>query len=274
MDESGGEAGPEVLKAVIDKQYVLAALDGDRPRSLSELAAATDHAKSTVNRTVRQFEQAGLVDRQIETNQHTYTLTHLGAQLLAWYGEGLGRLGNETLFAALPPLAKLPWWIVRGGSVELADEGVATHSVFDQIIDFFDRIDRFRVVSPTLTRDVTWTYLADRIACDGLDMEMILTEAYLDTLVDRFGDSLPDLIADHDCHAMTVADTDFPYGFGIGYHDDGAELAIICYDENYYSATGTIVNDRPEAVAWAERRYDRYRDRAESRDDDVLARAH
>ncbi|MFW6436308.1 MAG: helix-turn-helix transcriptional regulator [Halococcoides sp.] len=270
MDGPGVDRGHAVLKSIIDKQYVLAALDDDQPISLSELAEATDHAKSTVNRTVRRFEEAGLLERHVETSGHTYTLTHLGAQLLEWYDEGLERLACEQLYAALPPSASLPWWVVESGSVELATATVAKHSVFDQIIAFFDRIDEFRVVAPNLTRDANWTYLADRIVEDGLDMEMILTEAYLDTLMERFGDRLPTLVADHGLDALTVADVDFPYGFGMGYYGGGSELAIISYDENYYSANGTVVSDRPEAVAWGERRYESYRERAVNRNDEVL----
>ncbi|AWB26555.1 helix-turn-helix transcriptional regulator [Halococcoides cellulosivorans] len=271
MDESGDHLDSEVLESVIDKQYVLAALDTDQPRSLADLAATTDHAKSTVNRTVRRFEDAGLVDCRVESNQHTYVLTHLGAQLLEWYDEGLGRLANRPLYEAIPPSASLPWWVVQSGSVELADATVAKHSVFDQILAFFDRIETFRVVAPNLTRDANWTYLSDRIVEKDLDMEMILTDAYLDTLMERFGDRLPMLVAEHGLDAMTVEEHDFPYGFGTGYYDGGSELALISYDENYYSANGTLVSDRPEAVAWGERRYETYRERAVNRNDDVLA---
>lgn len=272
MDGSA-DGTDRVLELIVDKYYVLDALTTAESRSLSELAAATEHAKSTVNRTVRQFEAAGLVDCEVGTSQHRYSLTRLGVEMLAWYEEGLGRLGARSLYASLPAEASLPWWIIETGSVDLADEQVASHGVFDQILAFFDRIDRFRVAAPNLTRDATWTGLADRIAEDGLDMEMILTESYLELLTERFADTLPTLIAEHDLDAMTVPDADFPYGFGIGYHDDGAEVAIICYDENYYSAIGTIVNDSPAAVTWAEHHYECHRKRADRRNADVLAAA-
>jgi predicted transcriptional regulator len=182
------------------------------------------------------------------------------------------------MFAALPPDASLPPWILNKGSISAVSDtdSAAKYQVFDQILEFISRVDRFQVVAPALTRDSTFNHLAEEALTNDLEIEVVFPDPFFDLLCDRFPQVMREIATTGNFSAYTLDDIEPPYGFGLGYREDSSgiidttELAIVCYDENHYSANGTIVTTSPAAVTWGQEQYKMYKSNSTERTSEVL----
>ncbi|WP_435319239.1 helix-turn-helix transcriptional regulator [Haloarchaeobius sp. TZWSO28] len=268
----------ELLQHLLDKHSLLRAIADEPAADLSTLTAKTGYSKSTVNRTLNELDDHGVLRTDDSKKPHTYSLTFFGRQLLSWVEEGHAHQRYQSLYDAIPADATLPSFVLTEGSVEVAtDSTIARHQVFDQILEFVSRVDRFHVVVPNLTRDGTFLHFATEVIENDLSVELVVPDQFFEFLWERFGDEMATMFRERDATAYSIPTNDIPYGFGLGYIEDedgtivDAEVAVVCYDEHYHNANGTVVTKSPQAVAWAEARYDRYRARATERTGDFLA---
>jgi hypothetical protein len=182
------------------------------------------------------------------------------------------------MYTALSADVPLPRWLCSQGSVEVAAEaGVSTHQVFDQIIHFIERVDHIRIVIPTLTNDTVFYRLADEILTTDTTIEMILSQQLMETLRIRFSDKMERICSNDENGVFELpSEEDVPYGFSIGHKHDtetdtrDGEVAIVCYGDQFYRVTGTVINQTPRAVEWAHDRYTRYRKTATDRTADIV----
>lgn len=255
-----------VLETVVDKRDVLAAIEGQASPTLDSIGEATGLSKSTVNRAVSELEGHGLVDADRSGQPHSYALTFYGAQLLDWAEDGEEHREYRRLYSSLPADADLPRWVVAGGNVAVPSDGDPLPQVFDQITATIERADRLRVVVPAMTRDRSYEQIATAVA-KGLTLESIAPQSFLSALGERFGAEFSGMLERDSVTVHTLGEVSVPYGFAIGERiADGkvvdSEMSVVCYDEQGHAVDGTLVNDDPAAVAWAEARFERYRARA------------
>jgi len=222
----------------------------DAPRTQSELVAESDASQPTVSRAVAELRSRDLVrDRDGE-----YDLTRLGRLVLSRYRACVSEIGDacaaRDVVRALPEDA--PDELFLGGATVRSTTARAPDNAIGPLTRVPADATRLRACA-----SVVWTTLAqrvvDRIVEDGLEAEVVLAADLLD------GDTpvSVDLTRAHETGrlALYAADHARPYDFSITETPSETYVGLIARGES--GGWSTVVTASDEAVAWAERQFER-----------------
>ncbi|MFD1562188.1 helix-turn-helix transcriptional regulator [Haloarchaeobius amylolyticus] len=225
-----------------------------RPQSRATLIEMTGTSRSTIGRTLREFEQR----QWIEKDGHQFEATQLGGFVAASMRGLIDRLETEQR------LRDVWQWLpseTSGFTIEMASDAVVTVAEAD---DPYGPMRRFE----SLLRDTTTVRF--------LRPEVALMDLCFDLLYQRVEDGVDMTLIDRpECHTyflstypnrsstMVQRDNftilehdDFP-PYGIGLLDDC--VAISCYEQGSGTVHAVIDTDAPAVREWAESTYESYR---------------
>jgi len=113
-------------------------------------------------------------------------------------------------------------------------------------------------LASTLTRPRVLRLFRRGVLEDGLRLSMVYADQYVDEVVARGLDARREMI---EAGTEAYAVPEIPLGLLVGRTAAGPRAVVIVHDESG-SLAGALVNDRPAAVAYATRLFERYRSRA------------
>lgn len=211
----------------------------------ADLVASLDASRSTIDRAVRELESVDVVTRRHGRVQ----LTLAGRLVLdAYHGlrdavDGVERANG--LLTHLPADAPFDPEFFAGANVVNADETSPYRPVttMEEIIREADTVRSYATtVVPGLIDAFT-----DGIFDGRLDVEMVVTDAVLDTLVAEHSDALR---ATLDSGHLTLLSREqcVPYGFFIACCPGDDRVGVVTAGDHGYVAA--VENDHPDAVSW------------------------
>lgn len=244
---------------------MLAALS-ERPQSRDDLRSLTGASRSTVGRTLSEFEAR----RWIRRAGHEFRATPLGGYVAAGVEELLERFETEwalrDVWRWLPPEAS-------GFTVEMATSSVVTragaedpYAPVNRFGDLLAAADRFRFVGFDVALLEPWKdRLADRIL-DGMDAEIVDPPS-----VARY------VLSTHREHCSRPLESG---NLAVRLHDDLPAYGIGLFDERIAVSGSSpdsgavkvlLDTDAPDAREWADATYESYRREARPLEPDRIA---
>jgi tetratricopeptide (TPR) repeat protein/predicted transcriptional regulator len=243
---------PDRLELVARRTAFLEHMTGRRC-STRDLVDGLDTSRSTASRALRRLEAAGLVERTADG----YTTTLVGRLLAEWYRDavagGTDLLGAGAVLEPLPADCGLDPALLVGAETTVADAPTPYESP-ERVEGVVGEADRLRVMASTVADPRHLTLYREAVA-EGAALEMVLAPDLLDGLASQFPGTLAELATG----GATVATADVG-PFSLLLADE--EVVVFVYTAGM-ALHGVIHNDTPAAVAWAERRFEAARERAE-----------
>lgn len=257
-----GEPGDDAPQVIRSRFSVVDALRAT-PRQKPELGEHLDVSRSTIDRAIRELESAGLVAREDDG----YAVTLYGSLLAERYEAFLRETDDVTtagpLLETLPPDAPMSIDVLADATVDRAVPPVP-----HQPVSRFERLlrdaDRLRGLSRTISQSTTPDLIRERVE-EGMVGELVVGSELGSYMREHRREPEGEMIETGRYRLLEVERV--PYGLAILDVDRDAYVVVFVYGENN-DLLGTITNDAPAAVAWADRIYDRYRSEAEDVSDE------
>lgn len=251
------ERGSPDLMAVVDRRGdVLRALD-DGPHEKHRLEGRLDVSRSTIDRGIRELEALDLIER----SDDGYGRTLPGDLALAEYEQFSERMAGLVegagLLAAVDPAAEVDPAMLAGSRIVQADM-TAPERPSEVLYGIVERSTAVRGFAPSVHPQQVETY-SEQLLDGSLSADLVLTEGVLDRLL---ADYTEEFGAAGELDRLRLWETprSLPYSLTIGETEDGPRAVLMVYADR--GIEGCIVSDTEEAVAWAERRFEREREAA------------
>ncbi|MFQ3477038.1 hypothetical protein HKK80_12400 [Halonotius sp. F2-221B] len=241
----------DVLSTLIQRESVLYAVDvaGCEKR---DIVAAVPSSRSTVDRSIRELEAAGLVTRAPEG----YRRTLLGELLLSEYyrfkAQTAELLSAGEIFAELPPTQEIDRSMREDATIVTATQATP-HQPVSALCSLIREAQSIRVLCPAVFPQLIETCA---MATDTTEtVEIILTDSVAAALVDSFTDSLAALQeAGAELHLL---ETTPPHGLAVIERPMGSTAGLLVIDDS--GGRALVRNSGDDAVAWATNRLDHWR---------------
>lgn len=241
---SGPDAS-EVMAVVARRGGVLRAIDADGVGK-RDMDDRLDVSRSTINRSVRELEATGLIER----TGGGYRRTLAGQIALEEYDAFESRIdGVVSGLDALEPLAadtELDAAMLDGAEVVLAER----HSPHLPVTELCDLLDRGREVTgfaPAVLPQLVAT-IRDGVVDRGMRVDLAVTEPVVERLVSAYSDEVQAAADTGNLTLRSVAD-DLAYGLLVVETDDGPTAALVVFGES--GARALVTNPAADAVVWA-----------------------
>jgi predicted transcriptional regulator len=175
-----------VLTTLVSREAILYAVDvtGCDKREITE---AVSTSRSTVNRSIRELEQAGLVGRGV----NGYRRTLLGELLLSEYyrfkSQTAELLSAGDVFASLPPEIDIDGTIIDDATIITASQATP-HEPISQLCELLAEASEFRMYASALFPSVIKS--SDQILPNSEQAEVLLTDPVLSQIVSKHGDKM------------------------------------------------------------------------------------
>ena len=248
----------ELLETAVTRKPVLAAL-AEEPHHRRELQEKLGLSKTTCHRIVRAFDDSGLLRR----TDAGYELTRFGEVV----AEAVERF-DETVRTAhrMEPLLEAFETAGLAVDVELFTDATITtpepgdpYPFVDRSMELFRDSETIRVIDRNQFIPPLYVEKALEIAIEtGMRGKFIVPESVaLETVT-----GMPELqrqVADGDATGKWFVYEDIPFGMAL--YDEHLDLRA--YDDETDRPLLLVDTDDPDAIAWAEDIYERYRRRAE-----------
>jgi predicted transcriptional regulator len=236
----------DALQDVVSSRHDLLArvsAGGIRKRDLVDDLGVS---RSTVDRSVRELERTGLVERR-DGKVH---LTMTGSIALDLHDHLLDRFQEvvraERLLDSLPADAPLAPVVLEEADVVLS--GTTSHyRPMSCLDDLVRRSNRIHLCTHGLCAPQVETFRASVVG-NGLDATLVVTDDVLDRLVADFPDAMQEMLRTGRVDLLRT-DEALPYGVVVGECDDGEEMGLGVYTE--VGMVGYVRNDGDAAVEWA-----------------------
>ncbi|WP_439027006.1 helix-turn-helix transcriptional regulator [Haloarchaeobius sp. DT45] len=251
-----GSSGTDIVEILSKRRRFLASLS-DSPRQKPALAEDCDVARSTVDRAIRELEAAGLVTR----GRRGYELSVSGELLYEQFCEFERRAdaicGSEQILSMLPDSDLVDPQMLVGGTLTTADMH-APDRPMQETVDLVSDAVRVRGVSPA-AHGAYVEIFDERIHGSGMVVELVFTpDVYMElatTYAEYMEREVPEYVTFYQIDELP------PHGIMVVEHEDGSEEASFgAYTDSGLQAM--VRNTREEAVRWAERRFEHFRDQA------------
>lgn len=246
----------DVLEELARRSDLLRAL-ASGPRSKRDLVASLSRSRSTVDRAVRELESYGFVERD-----DGVALTLRGRLVLDAFDDFANTVDAvadaDTLLDPLPAGATLDPILLRDATV-VGPDPVSPQRPFTAYQNLVYDAVEIRGFAPAVLQDNVDVF-RDRIVEQGLSADLTVSPDALDELVTTHADPMDEALASGNL-TLRRATTTLEYGLMLV---EQAERTVVCalfYDER--GLVGSLHNDSPDAVRWAEGVYERLRNDAE-----------
>ncbi|MFC4449565.1 helix-turn-helix transcriptional regulator [Halorussus aquaticus] len=250
------EVGDE-LRDVLHKRSDILDAVADRPRTKPELIDIVDKSRSTIDRGVDDLESVDCIERR----NGAYHPTTKGRLALAEYadfteitnrletaGEILNHLSSEN------PISRV---FLEDVTIHSANPHVPG-AALEERNELLRSSTRMIGLTPTALCSFPDT-LAEVVRDQSITIEIVVEEAVFESLSEVKSDRITALVAHDDVTFYTFEGT-LPYALWVMEQEDDTYAGITVYENG--GVQGVLINDTTEAVAWAERVYQKYRTRA------------
>lgn len=221
----------------------------------AELSDRLDVSRSTVQRAVTDLTACGLLneDRGVQT-----TLSGRRCLDLLWAARaGLGDLAPARgALADVDPDAPVEWPLLRGATVHTPTPANPGRP-FEAAATFIREATGIRGLAHALGQPRLGELFQTRVIHDRAPLEVVFADRVIDGVLSRRLNDVGEM-ARRGFRAYAVPEV--PFSMMFGPTPDGPRVVLTPYDDD--SPTGTLVNDRPAAVGFAARLFERYRTRA------------
>jgi len=237
------ETGLGLLKLVARRSELLTALL-EGPREKRSLADGVEGSRSTVDRALKELEEAGLAT----WTEGGYRATLAGRLQLQLYREFVDRSTDlvDALDAleGLPPDVAIDPGLLRDCRV-VQGEGLGRYELSTTLAELLEGADRAVIVMSKLTSPITVRKLVRKANDEGVPLESFLAPE----LVERLEREVPDLLGGLAAGDSLVYEARVG-PFGMLFDPDDGEVVV---GTNAADGTplGLVHNDTAEAVGWA-----------------------
>ncbi|ESS08218.1 MAG: putative transcriptional regulator [uncultured archaeon A07HN63] len=240
----------DVLSTLIQREAVLYAVDvtGCDKREVTDAVPAS---RSTVDRSIRELEDTGLVTRSADG----YRRTLLGELLLSEYyrfkAQTAELLSAGDVFADLPPEADIASPMLDDATIITATQATP-HQPISSLGALFTEESDIRLLCPAVFPQLIRAVAT--AATEQSTAELVLTEPVVTSLVDSHGETLAALREAGT--ELKLLDATPRYGFAVAEGPTGSTAGLLITDDS--GARALIKNSGSEAVAWVTERIDHW----------------
>lgn len=225
-----------------------------------------DHSRSTVDRAIRELENADLIER----TQKGYSTTFSGKLAAEKYREYLSEstevLDKRTTLNRLPVTSPLDAAVLIDADVHLAT-GPLPYEPLTHVEDVLEHADRVLGLVPQLPNPHWLRLCRSQVIEEEATVELVVSPALFETLQQQCSRVLMELVAPP---TGAVFVTDLPqFTLLLVANDETETVLIILYDDTD-SVAGVLVNDSPTATEWAQTFYQTIKAEADDVTDDVI----
>ena len=220
-----------------------------QPQEKRVLVETLSMPRSTLDTVVRELEQAELVAYRDGIWQPTIA----GKAITEAYADCAASVASihdaGTLLSPLAGDPDIPTAVLDGAESYPAEEPVPD-AVLTEFLDCIEAADHIRGVAPRALSG--YTDRVFRIAADNnTTLEMTLDSSVFEQLSMLSPETVIDRL-EADLFSVYRGPVDTEFGFWIG--DDPDHIGLIVYADR--GVHGIIINDTPDAIEWADDRYD------------------
>jgi predicted transcriptional regulator len=210
------------------------------------LADELSVSRSTVDRALRQLEQAGLVTRV--DGEFTATLPgRLAAKTYGEYREDVGTIAETSdLLCNLDPECNVSRRMLRGADVMVAQQP-APYRPATELKSYVHGASRVLGLSRSITNSSTSDLLAARVK-EGMEYHVVYDTTLAQFLSRGRGKERAEMVETG--HFEAYATDGLPYGLFIFEREDQTVVALVIYDDTD-DLRGVFLNDTEEAIEWA-----------------------
>ncbi|MFC4407573.1 tetratricopeptide repeat protein [Haloarchaeobius iranensis] len=218
------------------------------PAHKPDLVESLDHSRSTVDRAVKELDEAGLVTRETEG----YVTTQAGRLAAERYRSFLldqqQILAARDVLEAIPPDRPVPLELVTRAT-EASTDG--PYRLFEHLAARLRDADRYRAVVPHFADSRHLRLCHARAVRDGTPVTVHTSADELSRLREEFPYMVAEL-ADSSAFSARTGDVP-PVGLVL---TDAPETAVTLVAYGGDDVAGFLHTDDEDAVAWAEQRYE------------------
>lgn len=247
---------PDDLAVFARRRSLLASL-ADGPREKCDLVRELDVSRSTIDRSLRDLESRGYA----ECVDGGYQLTLRGRLAFAEYRQFADRL--ETFDRAAPLTTPLPadcplgTEALVGGEVVLSEPPVPYRPI-EHHLQRVREADRVRLLGTVIADQYVRTYY-EQVIEGELEVQAAISPSVLWETFATYEDRM---VTGLDTGRVTLRELPEPPPFSLFVLDgDERRVGVMVYGDE--GVRGYVDNDRPAAVDWGERTFERYWERAE-----------
>lgn len=240
---------PEYLQAMLDSSY-----------RKTELTDVLDAPRSTVDRAVRELEDAGLVERS--NSEFTTTLTGEFAfnryMEYTRFSQSLFE-AKEILNTADVDSDDIPPELLYDASVSQPEAHMPDQAV-QGVKNLVMGSEYLHGLAPVALSAFT-TWIQEMLAQGDHSFEIVASEKVLETLQTAMKGDFQALQQHSDDFELLVTDDDMPYALWFASPNGVEHVGLTVYDDT--GAIGTIVSGNEVAVEWGRDQYDGFKEGAE-----------
>ena len=241
------------LRATLDRRHAVLEATESNVVDKRDLTDRVNASRSTVDRAVRELEQLGLLER---TNGG-YRQTVVGTLAFNEYERATERLTaiatSADVISHLPPDVDIDVSGLVGAEV-LVPTQESPFRAMSYMNDLIRQADHFRICATAVIPPQVELFHREVVE-NGMSLEAITAQESLDVLASQHREHTVEAL-ETGRYDLSITDERIPYGVVVAKTPDGPKMCIsFCGGEGI---AGTIANDDPNAVAWANERLDDY----------------
>ncbi|WP_254864641.1 tetratricopeptide repeat protein [Halovivax gelatinilyticus] len=241
------------------------------PAHVRDIIDETGQARSTVHRAVTELTELGLVRRGDDGIEATITGRFVRDQLVDYLDALDDVLAAREVLEPLSPTTDIPYGVVVGADGIPVTEP-APYRPADRMFEDLRDATTYRALLPTIEESRTIRTLYEHVITRNNPAELVVSPAVFETLRSEFSRRMT-LLAESDRFTAHVGAVP-PYGLGlferepVGHETRASTVHVVVHNESG-GVHGLLVNDTDRSVSWAEAHYERYRDGATDRTDEL-----
>lgn len=240
------------IEVVARREEVLSKL-ADDPLHKCDITDRLDISRSTVDRSVRELEGAGLVERQPEG----YAATLLGTLALSCfrtYREESRKLFElETALDPLPASCDLPLEFVSHAETLVAADPVP-YRPMEKVHEAITAAEEFRILLPVLYDPRFLERCYEHAVEQGNPASLVIDESVVETAKEEFPDQTAEKMA---CEWFSAWSGETPpYGLLLTTRDGETSACVIVFSESLGPVHAVLHTTHPTAVQWAKEEFE------------------
>lgn len=242
----------ELVQLVARRAQLLSALEGG-PRLKNDVVAALDVSRSTVDRSVRELEAEGLVERRSDGIELTLPgrLVFDEFRDLTEHCDGIA--AAESVLRVLDADVDVDPALLADPTVVTA-ERTTPYRPSRRFLEGLITADEAKVLSTAISPQYVET-VRRLVVDEGLEYHLGATPPIVERLVTDYREALEASLATGRL-TLRELDDDPPFSLAVIDGRDGPSIGVLVHDDE--GVRGYVGNDAPEAVEWGEAVVRRY----------------
>lgn len=252
------EPAPEEVVDLLIKRYDILRLFMDEPHSRADLQDRLDFSRATIYRVTSRLEDLHI----IEAIDDTYRLTKFGQQVVNRHRDYFSAIRKdcqiEQFLSSVPTSLPFDSPVLDGAEVFFRTSGAAETAIHQNKL-VIENAQRVRKVFDSMMSDYFQVHL-EPTKHHGQEVEVVIPEKLVETALNIYEEELRELAATNNFELFTTTE---PIEFSTTIAETDQNTHTILFVHTNGSVECAARNDTEPARAWAESRYEWYRQHAE-----------